>query len=196
MIGKQHRALIGVSICLLVIGLWFLSVRGIAIEGYRDNKVTAGEMRRAWDVIAVHASRPQYLTVGGKTFRGIRGLAPYYLDVPGTNAIFFVTQEGGYRVKFHFFNLAPKKDIGIDGGGSGFGWGIGGSRKPGEEYTDYITGMESNRITIVINSGDWMETMVLNLATKAIERRETLRFNASGDMTNRSVKTFLKEAGQ
>jgi hypothetical protein len=125
----------------------------------------------------------------GRRFAAFAGLAAYYLDVPGTNAIFFVTQEADYRIQFHFFNLVTKKDIQIDGGRSGFGWGIDGSRKPGEKYTDYITGMESNRITIVIHSGDWMETMVLNLTTKAIERRETLRFSASGEVTNRSVKT-------
>jgi hypothetical protein len=189
MSGQLSRKLVPLLVCLAVVVVAVVLFRGIGIQKYRDNKVVAGQIRRPWDVFAAHVSRPQYLTVAGKTYRGIRGLAPYYLDVPGTNAILFVTEAAGDHITFHLLNLNTKAEIQIDGGTSGFGWGIGGNRKPGEKYTDYIESADPNRVTVAIHSGDWKETMVLNLTTKSIERSETVRFNSSGEVTNRSVRT-------
>jgi hypothetical protein len=190
MSSQLSKRLIAPLICLVVVIIVVVLLRGIGFEKYRDNKVVAGEIRRPWDVFAAHISRPQYLTVAGKTYRGIRGLAPYYLDVPGTNSILFVTQATGDHITFHLLNLNTKEEVQIDGGTCGFGWGIGGSRKPGEKFTDYIESADSNRITVAIHSGDWKETLVLNLVTKSIERVETVYFNASGQVTNRSVRTL------
>lgn len=189
MSSKLSQGLIASLICLAMVGVAVIAFRGVGVEKYRDKKIVAGEIRRPWDIFAAHISRPQYLTVAGKTYSGIRGLAPYYLDVPGTNSILFVTQTAGDHIMFHIFNLSTKEDIQINGGTSGFGWGIGGSRKAGEKYTDYIESADPNHITISIHSGDWKETTVLNLATKCIERTETVRFNESGEVTNRSVRT-------
>lgn len=182
--------LVAVLITLAGVGLsCVLLVRGVSVEKFRDKKVTAGEVRRPWDLFAVHVSRPQYLTVAGKTYRGVRGMAPYYLDVPGTNSILFVTQAPGDHITFHILNLGTKEEVQIDGGTSGFGWHLGGPRKPGDKFTDYIEGAQSNRLTLVKRTDDWMERTVLNLATKLLEREETFYFNASGQVTNRSTRT-------
>ena len=183
-----HRKLVLVSTCAVLTTAAVVSLRGVRNEKYHDSKVKAGEIRRPWDVIALHVSRPQYLTIGGHTYRGIRGTAPYYLDVPSLNSIFFVTQGNNYWVTFHVFNLVTKEDIQVEAGTSGFGWGIGGNRKAGDKYTDYIEGVASNRLALTIRSGSWKETMVVNLTTKVIELRETVYFDSAGQVTNRSIQ--------
>jgi len=112
-----------------------------------------------------------------------------YLDVPELNGILFVTEQKNHKVAFHLVNMETKQDIQIDADSSGFGRHIGFGEKSGDPGTDYIEGVQSNRITVAMRSLDWKETMVLNLVSKSIERRETLYFDATGQATNRSVQT-------
>ena len=106
--------------------------------------------------------------------------------MPEINVILFVTQQNHYKVIFHIVNLKTKEHIQIDADSSGFGWNIGSGRKAGDKGTDYVEGVQSNRVTIATRSDIWKESLVLNLATKSIEHRETLWFDASGQVTNRS----------
>ena len=175
-------------IALAALGIVVVFFRGFPVEKYRDGKVSAGEIRRPWDVFTAHVSRPQYLKVGGRMYRRVRGSAPYYLDVPGTNSILFVTQDAGH-ITFHIFDLNRKEDVQIDGGTSGFGWHLG---KPGDKFSDYIEVAKSNRITLVKGTHDWMEKIALNLTNKGVERTETLYFDASGQVTNRSIHSPSK----
>jgi len=174
---------------VLIAGALAFCFWGKQVQTYRDTKVTAGEITRPIDGLAVHLSKPKYLTIGGKSYAGVRGVPPYYLDVPELNAILFVTEQKNHNVVFHLVNLENKQDIQIEADSSGFGRSIGSGGKAGEPGTDYIEGVQSNRITVAMRSLDWKETMVLNLATKSIERRETLYLDATGQVTNRSVQT-------
>lgn len=174
---------------ILIAGAVTFCFWGKRSQTYRDNKVIGGEITRPINALAVHLSKPKYLTIGGKTYTGVRGLPPYYLDVPELNAVLFVTEQKNHNVVFHVVNLETKRDIQIDADSSGFGRRIGSGGKAGDPGTDYIEGVQTKRITVTMRSLDWKETMVLNLATKSIERRETLYLDASGQVTNRSVQT-------
>jgi hypothetical protein len=184
--AKKHKAAL-----IAVIGIWVFwitMIRGVGFESYRDAKVSAGEVRRLWDIVAAHISRPTYLSVGGRVYHRVRGVAPYYLEVPGTNSILFVTQTPDDHITYHIFNLKTKEDIQIDGDHSGFGGSIGAAKSPGYRFGDRIESADTTRMTISTRTEGCKETMILNLNTKREEQLETLRYDAHGQVTNRSVK--------
>lgn len=185
-----------IVLTILLCGVVAFCLWGRKVTTYRDDKVSAGEITRPLNAFAVHLSKPKYIEVGGKTYTGVRGLPPYYLDVPQLNAILFVTQQKNYNVIFHLVNIETKYDVQIDAGNSGFGWNIGSGRTPGDKYTDYVESVHSNRMRLATRSGDWKETLELNLITKLIERRETLYFDAVGQVTNRSIQTNVTATNQ
>ncbi len=171
-------------LAILVIGVVTFGFLAGGAETYRDKNVQAGEIESPISAFSVHSSKTQYLIVNGKTYKGIRGLKPYYLDIPKLNSILFVTEGSKYRVTFHLVNLELKREISIDGGTSGFGSSIGSGTKPGEQFSDYIENVQSNKVTIATRSLSWKETSLLNLDSKRIERQETFLYDASGKVTN------------
>jgi hypothetical protein len=162
---------------------------GKHVETYRDHNVKAGEIHTPLSDFAVHVSEPQYLTINGKTYKGVRGLKPFYLDIPELNSILFVTEAGGEKVTFHIISLQSKKETAIDGGTSGFGWAIGSGLKSGEKGSDHIESVQSNKITIAKRSLNWKEITVLNLDAKRVERQEVYNYDQNGNTTNHSVST-------
>jgi hypothetical protein len=181
---------------LLIVALSITSCAGKRVETYRDTNVTAREQNPPLYLFNVHGSKKTFLTINGKTYERVRGTPPYYLDVPELNSLFFVTEGTDGHVTFHVVDVRTKKEIAIDGDESGFGGHIGARVKPGEIGSDYIEKAEGNRIWISKRSLNWKETTVLNLDTKAVEQWETLYFNASGQVTNRSVRTNVVAAGR
>jgi hypothetical protein len=67
--------------------LAFLFARGIKKETYSDQKVVVGDYVTPFLLISAHASPRHWLTVKGKTFNGLYGSKPYYLDVPTLNSM-------------------------------------------------------------------------------------------------------------
>lgn len=110
-------------ISLAVIGLLLLILfRGWKVETYRDHRVVAGEIPTPLHFVAVHLSRPKYLTVHGRTYTGIKGLPPYYLEVPALDSILFVT--GMDHQTLHLVNLKTGKEIHMDAGEKGLLGGL------------------------------------------------------------------------
>jgi hypothetical protein len=68
------------------------------------------------------------LTIDGRQFDHVRGISNFYLKVPGTNAIVFVTDENDHSVTFHVFMMDTDEDIAIRELGSEFGQSIGSPR--------------------------------------------------------------------
>lgn len=155
------------------------------IEYYRDQQVSGGELRTLFNEIAVHASPKQYLIVNGTMYKGIRGQKPYYLNVPKSELIVFVTESAGYKVTFHILNLVTGKEDAIDGGSSGFGWSIGSGAKPGDLGSDYVEEAKSNFVTLVKRSFTWKEITTLNLVTKRVEQVEVINYGSKGNVINR-----------
>lgn len=158
--------------------------RGVRVEKYRDNKAFGGEIVRPLDFLAVHSSRPKYLSVGGHTYRGIRGSPPYYLDVPTLNSILFVTGAIGGRTTFHLVNLTTLEHLEFDGGTSGFGGQIGANRSAGEPFTDYVETANADEVILSKRTSGWMERTVLNLKMKSVVSGGTVDFDAHRVRTN------------
>jgi hypothetical protein len=167
---------------IVVVGFNFSKRRVVT---YRDTNVIGGEISSPLDVIAVHSSKPQYLTINGKTYQGVRGSPPYYLEIPELHSLLFVTTDRNRMVKFNIINLSTKKEISIDGDGSSFGWNIGVNRNPGDKLTDYIESSQTNKIIIATRSLDWKETTILNLDSRSVEKTEILRYDQNNVVTNR-----------
>src|SRR5690606_38398288 len=105
---KLHGVQITLMLFLVLIivgGVLSFCFTGKRIQTFQDSKVTAGEISRPIDNLAVHLSKPKYITIDGKTYEGVRGLPPYYLEVPELNAILFVTEQRSHNVVFHLLNL-------------------------------------------------------------------------------------------
>ena len=173
----------------MLILLSFTSCMAKRTETYQDKNVSAQEKNPPLYPFNVHGSKTTSLKLNGKTYDGIRGTPPYYLEVPELNSILFVTEGRSGNVFFHVVNLQTREEIKINANESGFGGNIGLVVKPGEDGSDYVEKVESNRICLSKRSFNWKETTVLNLDARAVERLETLYFDANGQVTNRSVQT-------
>ncbi len=179
---KIPKVLIGLGLVVVAVFL----IRGVRVEQYRDANVKAGEVKHPWDMFAIHASRPLWLTVGGETYRGVRGLLPYYLNVPGTNAVLFVTEDAG-KVVFHVVNTKSGSAVEIDGKGSTFGWSIGAKRATGEQFTDWIESATDSQLRLATRT-DWGKAVTLiDLSRRAVAQVENLYLDADGQVTNRIV---------
>ena len=97
------------------------------IETYRQNNISAGELRSPFQSVFAHVGQYFYLTVDGKTYKNVSGSAPFFLDVPELNSILFVTGDETHgNVKFHIVNRETGHEIVISGAQSHFGADIGG----------------------------------------------------------------------
>jgi hypothetical protein len=162
---------------------------GSDTQTFQDKNVGVGEVRRPFHRFAAHVSAQRYLSVQGQTYRGVRGLPPYYLEIPELSSILFVTEYPKEKVTIHVHNLKTKEDIAIDGQGTGFGGGIGSGLKAGEPFSECVERVEPGRITISKRSLNWKETKVLDLRSKKIESEETFSYDANGQITNRATTT-------
>ncbi len=160
------------------------------VETYRDKNVAAWEIRLPFGLVLPHRDVPRYLEVAGKAYKGVRGLAPYYLSIPQLDSILFVTEAPKYRAVIHIVNLKTKREVAVETETS-FGSSIGSPRRPGEPMTNYIEKVEPPRIVIADRSLDWKSTMVLNLDAGTVERRETEIYDREGRLTKRYVNSQL-----
>jgi hypothetical protein len=82
-----------------------------------------------------HVSEVNVLIVDGKRFEHVRGLNQFFLRIPKTNAIVFVSDEKDYTITYHVYNLDSGEDIQVHARGSIFGNTIG-SAKPRDSIED------------------------------------------------------------
>jgi hypothetical protein len=153
---------------------------------YQDENVVVRAKNPAFYPFNVHGDQTIYLDVGGKRYRNVRGIAPYYLKING-DGILFVTDKAGGGITFHVVNGKSKSHISIDGDGSIFGINIGAPRSRGTRDTDYLEEIAPERIAAVTRSRGTKQVSILNLQEKTLERIEMYYYSPDGVVTNRSV---------
>lgn len=157
------------------------------VETYRDKQVVAGQIRRPIYELAVHVSTPQFLVVNGRTYKGVKGVAPFYLEVPQLNSILFVTEAAG-GITFHLVNVETKKAISIAGGDETFGGNIGGKQNtPDEPYGDFIEHADQNQIVAATRYPDAKKYFYLDLTSKKLSKVVYDAYDSSGHTTNHAV---------
>jgi len=126
-------------------------------QQFQNQFASGGVLHPLLPTVFVHSySESYYLKVGGKTFSDVRGLPPYYLDVPQLHSLLFVTGKVDHGATFHLFNLATKKFERILCGmeTETCGWNIGAPRKKGEQFSEWIENASSNRVTFGSDRGE------------------------------------------
>lgn len=96
-----------------------------APQGDWQSRITSKTERPLLSVLNPHTSDVHILSVDGKRFEHVRGLAKFYLVIPGSQAILFVTDEEDYSVTYHIYKMDSREDIPIHARGSSFGETIG-----------------------------------------------------------------------
>jgi len=149
-------------------------------EVYRDMNVVAFE--KTWPfypILGLHTGKSIGLKVAGKTYYKVRGIKPYYVDLPQIHSILFVTEGDSYKVTFHIVDMDTKKSVVIDGDGSSFGWDIG-SISADADKAEHV---DAQSVVLVKYGGDWKEVTTLNLQTLKVERVQTFESGQRGGVS-------------
>jgi len=169
---KRTITITGLVLVVSYLGLCYPSFH---VETYRDQFVKAGELRSPLSSIAVHVTRPNYLTLFGKTYRGVQGVQPFYLEVPALDSVLFVTGEDDQT--FHLVNLKTRKHLGVGGLKTSFGGHI--------PYDDFVESASANQVVVATRYQDAKKSFFLNFRSGKVERIVYEKYE--NQKTNRSV---------
>jgi hypothetical protein len=149
------------------------------LESFNDNNVAGGELRSPSQRLFAHINEEHYLTINGKTYRGVLGGAPSYLELPELHSVLFVTgSEDKSSVKFHMVNRETGHEVVINGGQIHFGTDIGSSRRPVEAFTDFVLKATSNEVTLASQAPKARLIIVSNLTSNVVESVHREEINA------------------
>jgi hypothetical protein len=171
-----------ITLLLLFSVLFLTSCVYAQTEIYRDTNVVVSQKHAPLYPFNVHGGDRNYLTVNGKTYGGVRGLPPCYLQIPELHSILFVTESGneGQNVTFHVVNLETKKEIEIQSDEATFGGNIGAKRRTDDNYTDYVENAETNKLVLTTRYPDLKKSYYLDLLSKKVERVEQDHYDKNG----------------
>ena len=177
-------AIIACIIC--AVGIWFVFV-GYPVETYRDQRVRAGKMWTLVNIISPHSPADSYVEVNGKRFRRVLGLPPFYIQLPQSHWILFVTGDGSGRITFHLSDPRARDVTAIDGGKVNFGGHIGSKRAPGEAYTDFIEKETSNELVLASRYPRARTRLFVDLTAKRLDHIEYEEFGEDGQVAKHQI---------
>ena len=96
-------------------------------------------------IIHPHTSPNNKLIVDGNKYSRVRGLEPFYINIPELNSILFLCEQPNYHVVAHLYNLDSKKDRACEFGSLIFGLGI------GSDY-DTVSVIDADRLELISKS--------------------------------------------
>jgi hypothetical protein len=160
----KHLGAVGFASLLIL-----LSLPGCRRKTYNEGEITAGKRTTFWSLLNVHESPITFLEIHGKLFENVRGVSPYFLAIPNSRLIFFVTSSHGEKTRFHIANLDTWEITVIEGGASLFGSYIGTPLDPKGRYGGWIDRYESPRLYLRQRTVSGETHIVLNLSTRKIE---------------------------
>ena len=108
MMNSRHRSLLlfGAFSWLVSCGTNISTKPGVVVR----------EERTIESLVSAHTSPRIVFSVRGKRFEDVQGFSPYYIEVPGRNAIVFVTEKARLNnqefngTEVHFFDLDKNSD--------------------------------------------------------------------------------------
>jgi len=111
-----------------IFGICFVLIAFIASAQTTTNdwskRIVSKTRHTLESIISPHVNPINVLIIDGKRFENVRGLKKFYLQVPNTNLIVFVTDKDDYAdhsITYHVFNMNTDEDIAIHSLGSIFG---------------------------------------------------------------------------
>jgi hypothetical protein len=176
---KRRVARLGVAFFSLFL-VW-----GCYRKGYTDRYVETGRISNFQSLLNVHASSVPYLKISGITFKNVQGDSPFFLKVPGHDAIIFVTKsKDELQTVLHLAKLGDKEIIAVDLGDSIFGSGIQPTAKPGE-YCDWIQSYSPTELIVVTKNTYGQIVTSIDLSRKMVKGVEKYRVDRSGKVGER-----------
>jgi hypothetical protein len=146
--------------------------QGRLIQTYQDANVRAGNVRYFFNAFSVHSGMSHYLEVNHKIYRWVRGVEPFYLEIPQRHSILFLTRKGQDLGVIHILDLRTFQEIRINGVEWFSGGHIGSKRAPGSDLSDYVERVEDNKIVLATRSGNRIIRGVLNLTDQKVDSVE------------------------
>lgn len=187
----MRRSIGFVLLALLLVALAALFARyfilGTPVVTYKDDIVSCGAVRRPLDLLAVHSGRENFIRVGGRTYRGVRGLQPFYLRLPLLDSILFVTSSGSDALEFHIVKTEDCKEVTIKGEKLSFGGHIGDPDPPGSPYTDYVDKESLDELVLATRYPLARTRVFLNLRAKKVTKVDYDEFDEQGRIKAHSV---------
>jgi len=144
---------------------------------YKDDKVTVTETLHSYFPFSAHAGISDTISIKvfGKTYKDVRGWQPYYLEIPGTNWILFVTgpdHNGSGNAVVHLVNLNTKEEKHLRAYDSHIGSNICPREKQTERRFEKIESVTTNEVVISAGFLDRRYRYYLNLAKPEFEKEE------------------------
>lgn len=170
---------VALMVVTAICSAWLVFVRGVPIRTFRDRNVSAGELWRPWHMFAVHYSPPKYISASGKTYWGVRGTAPFYLEVPGDNSILFITENLDLHVTVNVVSLTGKPPVAINIGHSGFGWKLGRKSSSSSHFSEWVERPDQDHLTLLKSTDSGTAMILINLVTREVEKTEMLERSKS-----------------
>ena len=176
---------------LLVTGVIVVILMVVVVHsesGHRSKRITSYTKHPIASWFSSCPSSINVLRIDGKHFEHVRGIKRFYLNVPNTTLICFVTDEPDKTVTYHLFDLASDEDSTIQAKSSDFGETIGAG-----DGGDMIETPQDGKITIYnlargakstlselanLASTKWVAT--LDLSKRKVLSQKTLYFDQEG----------------
>jgi hypothetical protein len=177
---------------LAVFSILFLVVFAFAQTATksRPHKIVSKTKHSLASFFSSCPSEVNILIIDGQRFENVRGLKKFFLQVPNTNAIVFVTDEKDYSAVLHVFNLDTGKDTAISGSAGLFGNTIG-SDKPRDTVSVRDDGVivlcqddpyARSTLPELANLADTKDFIYLDVNKKTVLARKTLYFDKAGKL--------------
>jgi hypothetical protein len=184
--SKRKLSIVIAAGLLIITGVWFI-VLGWKTQTYANGTISGGRLVRALSYFSAHSSEECYLEIKGVTFRNVRGLAPYYLDIPECHWILFVTENLRERATINILRRDTNELTRIYAGTCSFGNHIGSKRQAGEAFTDYVGGITNGMLFLVSRYLDGKNVYVIDLAKKRVERIDRYDYNQDGKVIDQET---------
>lgn len=144
--------------------------------------------------ISVHESPVHVLMIDGRRFEGVRGFKPYYLRVPESNLIVFVTDDWHSpdpKTVWHVFNMDTDDDIAVSHSSlSGFGDTIGFSGGSDHDFVEktgdgqiVLCCDDKNAVSVLPSLSTLYEVknlVYIDLAKRALVAEKTVYYDKDG----------------
>jgi hypothetical protein len=161
-----------ISWCLPVLCLSLCACAHQTTTFYQDKGITVLE-KNTVNFTNVHASHDEvWLEAFGQTYKGVRGAAPYYLEIPGKDSILFVTSRGndGREATVHILNLKTGNEIHFSALTSGIGKGIG--LADGLGVLEKVESVDGDRVVVNSRWHNREALYYLDLQQRLFEKEE------------------------
>jgi len=139
---------------------------------YQDKKVKVLHKEEI-NYLSVHSSHDEmWLVAFGKTYKKVRGQAPFYLEIPGKDSILFVTgrEFNDGQATVHFLNYKTGKEIHFPAYDSHIGSNISAKKTPNQ--SEKIQSVKGGKVVIGATFLDRQYRYYLDLEKPEFEKEE------------------------